>query len=89
MDNAASVSNAISSGRIHLLSHSLILASWLPTVFSIALRESPPVRLFNISLETSVVTRSREHETPLEALWEMLSDGIDVAVGDGVAHQEF
>jgi hypothetical protein len=89
MDNAARVSNAISSGRIHLLSHSLILASWLSTVFNLAPRESRPVRLFNISSETSVVTRSREHETPLELLCEELSDGIDVAIGDGVSYQEF
>ena len=89
MDNAASVSNAISSGRIHLLSHSLIFASWLPTVFDLAPRKSRPVRLFNISSEKSVVTRSREHKTPLEFLCEIVSDGIDVVIGDGVAHQEF
>ena len=89
MDNAASVSNAISSGRIHLLSHSLILASWLSMVFNLAPRESLPVRLFNISSETSAVTRFREHKTPVELLCEKLSDGIDVAIGDGVSCQEF
>ena len=64
MDNAANVINATSSGTIHLLSHPFILASWLLTVFNIALRESPLVRLFKISSETFVVTRSREHKAP-------------------------
>ena len=39
MDNATNVINATSSGTIHLLSHALILASWLLTVFNNAPRE--------------------------------------------------
>jgi hypothetical protein len=65
MAKAAKVTNATNNGTIHLLSHLLILASCLLTVFKIAPRKSRPIRLINLSTETSIITRSSEHKEPL------------------------
>jgi hypothetical protein len=89
MDNATNVINATSSGTIHLLSHSLILAFWLLTVFNIAPRE---FLLSDYSISHRKHPKSqgaRSIKRHWKLLCEVLSDGMDVAVGDDVAPQEF
>ena len=89
MDNANNVINATSSGTIHLLSHSLILAFWLLTVFNIAPREFLPSDCLISHRKHPYLQGPRSTKPHWELLCEVLSNGIDVAVGDDVARQEF
>ena len=89
MDNATNVINATSSGTIHLLSHPLILASRLLTVFNISPSEFLLFDCLISHRKHPYLQGPRSTKPHWELLCEVLSDGIDVAVGDDVARQEF